>query len=174
MPAGKLQQKPPAVARPSESALRELIRCLGLLDRVMQPYFSRFGISGAQWAVLRNLHRAEEEGLSGLRLTDLGERLLIRPPSVTGVVDRLEKAGLVMRDGLPTDHRSKQVALTSLGRDTVARVLAGHSDQVDKVVGGLTRREQEELRRLLRKLGGHLTRMADNGSFQGLPVGKAV
>src|SRR6266446_1633521 len=109
--------------RPAEGAFRDLIRTLGLLERVMQTYFARFGISGAQWGVLRNLHRAEEEGMVGLRLTDLSERLLVRPPSVTGVVDRLEKAGLVMRDGLPTDHRSKQVGLTSLGRNTVNQVL---------------------------------------------------
>ena len=64
----------------------------------MQPYFARFGISGAQWGVLRQLHLAEQEGLAGLRQTDLSERLLVRPPSVTGVVDRLERVGYVQRD----------------------------------------------------------------------------
>src|SRR5437868_1116668 len=89
--------------RPTENAFREMIRTFGLAERIMQPYFARFGISGAQWGVLRNLHRAEQEGLPGMRLTDLGERLLIRPPSVTGVVDRLERAQLVVRKGSPTD-----------------------------------------------------------------------
>ena len=59
----------------AESAFREMIRVFGLLERVMQPYFARFGISGAQWGVLRNLHRAEQEGIPALRLTDLSERL---------------------------------------------------------------------------------------------------
>src|ERR1700732_2583992 len=98
-------------ARPAESAFRALIHTLGLVERVMQPYFASFGISASQWGVLRTLHRAEQEGLPGLRLTDLGERLLIRPPSVTGVVDRLERAGLVERAGSPFDMRAKQVAL---------------------------------------------------------------
>ncbi|PWT83061.1 MAG: hypothetical protein C5B58_07105, partial [Acidobacteria bacterium] len=93
----------PLVVRPAEGTFREMIRTWGLLERIMQTYFARFGISGAQWGVLRNLHRAEQEGLGGLRLTDLSERLLVRPPSVTGVVDRLERAGLVVRDGSPTD-----------------------------------------------------------------------
>src|SRR5262245_15454240 len=88
-----------ALQSPAERALRELVHAFGLLDRVMQPYFAKFGISGSHWGVLRNLHRAEQEGLPGLRLTDLSERLLIRPPSVTGVVDRLERAGLVNRGG---------------------------------------------------------------------------
>src|SRR4051794_4985740 len=112
--------------RPAESAFRELIRVFGLLERVMQPYFARFGISGSQWGVLRTLHRVEQEGVAGLRLTDLSDRLLLRPPSVTGVIDRLERAGLVARDGSPTDLRAKQVALTDQGRQLVERVLAVH------------------------------------------------
>ena len=88
-------------ARPAEGAFRQFIHTLGLIERVMHPYFAQFGISGAQWSVLRNLHRAEQEGHAGLRLTDLSERLLVRPPSVTGVVDRLEKVGLVARGGVP-------------------------------------------------------------------------
>src|SRR5438045_9539495 len=89
-------------ARPAEGAFRELIRTYGLVERVMQPYFAGFGISGSQWGVLRNLHRAEQAGQTGLRVTALSERLLIRPPSVTGVVDRLQRAGLVARAEYPS------------------------------------------------------------------------
>ena len=92
--------------RPPENALREMIRVFGLVEKVMQPYFARFGISGAQWGIMRNLHWAEQDGLPGLRSTDLSERLLIRPPSVTGVVDRLQRAGLVVRRGSTTDLRA--------------------------------------------------------------------
>jgi DNA-binding MarR family transcriptional regulator len=139
-----------------DSPFRELIRILGLLERQMNPYFARFGISGAQWGVLRNLHRAEQEGLAGLRLTDLSERLLVRPPSVTGVVDRLERVGLVQRDSVSSDLRAKQVSLTPQGRALVERVLAGHPNQIAYVMGGLSTREQADLGRLLYKLRLHL------------------
>src|SRR5947208_8724398 len=115
MPAAKLKSTP-VVSLPAEGAFRELLRVFGLLERVMQTYFAQFGITGSQWGVLRNLHRAEQESGPGLRLTDLSERLTIRPPSVTGVVDRLERAGLVLRDGSRTDLRAKRVKLTSKGR----------------------------------------------------------
>src|SRR5437868_14489940 len=122
-------------SRPPENALREMIRVFGLVEKVMQPYFARFGISGAQWGIMRNLHRAELEGLPGLRLTDLSERLLIRPPSVTGVIDRLERAGLVNRGGSTIDLRSKTVTLSSTGRALIERILQGHGAQVDRVMG---------------------------------------
>jgi DNA-binding MarR family transcriptional regulator len=150
-------------ARPTESAFRELIRTLGLVERVMQPYFAAFGLSGAQWGVLRNLYRAEELGLPGLRLTDLSERLLVRPPSVTGLVDRLVRAGLVQRDGSPLDMRAKQVALTDKGRELVERVLAVHGRQIDSVLGVLSPGEQKELHRLLSVLGHHLEGVLANG-----------
>jgi DNA-binding MarR family transcriptional regulator len=142
--------------RPAESAFRQLILTFGLLERVMQPYFAQFGISGSQWGVLRALARAEDEGAPGMRLTDLGQRLLIRPPSVTGVVDRLQRAGLASRDDSPTDLRSKRVVLTNKGRQLVERVLAIHTRQIETVFGGLSSDDQHDLHQLLQRLGHHL------------------
>jgi DNA-binding MarR family transcriptional regulator len=122
----------------------------------MQPYFAQFGISGSQWGVLRVLQRAEQAGQAGLRLIDLSERLLIRPPSVTGAVDRLERAGLVARHGSPTDLRAKHVALTERGRQLVERVLEVHPAQVEALMSVLTAEEQRRLHDMLTRLGQHL------------------
>jgi DNA-binding MarR family transcriptional regulator len=147
----------------TDNPLREFIRVEGLVERVMQHYFARFGISGSQWGLLRTLHRAEEEGQSRLRLTDLSDRLLIRPPSVTGAVDRLERAGLVARDHATVDQRSKLVGLTSKGRQLIQRILAVHEQQIVKVLSGLTKKEQAEFHRLLRRLGQHLEGLVARG-----------
>ncbi len=149
MPVSRLRKESQGPVRPADNAFRELIRTFGAAERVMQPYFARFGISGAQWGVLRNLHRAEEEGLPDMRLTELSERLLVRPPSMVGVVDRLERAGLAFRDGSPTDLRAKRIGLTPRGRRLVRRILAVHEEQMSTVLAGLTRSEQDDLRRLL-------------------------
>ena len=107
----------------TDGTIRAVVRTFGLLRRVMDRYFTQFGVSTSQWAVLRVLHRAEDEGLTSLRLTDLGDRLLVRPPSVTGVVDRLQRMGLLERSKSAEDHRVKEVRLTEAGRDKIARVL---------------------------------------------------
>jgi DNA-binding MarR family transcriptional regulator len=140
---------PPTAA---EAAFRSLIRAFGLLERALHVHFQSFGISGSQWGVLRNLHRAEQAGEGGLRLTDLGQRLLVRPPSVTGIVGRLEQAGLVRRAGVPGDLRAKRVALTSEGRSLVERVLEVHTAKVAAVMSALTGDEQKHLHRLLTRL----------------------
>ena len=158
----------PGADRPQERAFLALIRTIGLVERVMQPYFARFGISGSQWGAMRTLQRAELEGHAGLRLTDLSERLLIRPPSVTGVIDRLERAGYVARDAAPEDLRVKRVRLTPRGRRLVEQVLAVHARQIDRVLGGLSASDQAELHRLLDRLSGHLEKLLDEPLAPGL------
>jgi DNA-binding MarR family transcriptional regulator len=148
-----------------EPAFRSLIRTLGLLKRVMEPYFSRHGISGSQWAVLRNLRRAEEEeGIGGLRPGELSGRLLVRPPSVTGVIDRLQRMGLVTRQTSRSDQRAKLVGLTGTGRRLVERIREGHAKRVQRVLGGLSAPERRELHRLLERLGDHLELLAGSNS----------
>jgi DNA-binding MarR family transcriptional regulator len=168
MPATNSKVLTPPPARPTEGAFRELVRTMGLVERVQHTYFAQFGLSGSQWGVLRNLHRAEQEGRPGLRLTDLSERLLIRPPSVTGVVDRLERAGLVVRGGSPTDLRAKQVALTDQGRELVERVLRVHGKQIDAVLGGLNPNELTEFHHLLSLFRQHLEGLLARGPAVGL------
>ena len=126
----------------------------------MEPYFARFGISGSQWGVLVTLHRGEvEERRTALRLTDLGDRLIVRPPSVTGVVDRLQRMGLVARTASSDDHRAKDVSLTAAGRDLVRQILEHHPAQVRLAFAGLSIPEQGEFRRLLDLMSTHLEQL---------------
>ncbi len=167
MPVMQSNGKSRSSTRPTEAAFRELIRTRGLLERVQQTYFAQFGLTGSQWAVLRHLHRAEQEGQSGLRLTDLSDRLLVRPPSVTGVVDRLERAELVAREESPTDLRAKKIVLTERGRDLIERVLAVHGAQIETVLGGLSSGEVSELHRLLVRFREHLEKLLTPGTSAG-------
>jgi DNA-binding MarR family transcriptional regulator len=155
---------------PAEHAHRSLLRAFGSLKKVMERYFARFGISPLQCAVLIVLHRAEEEGVVGMRLRDLGERLFIQPPSVTGVVDRLERDGLVARSKTDDDLRVRRVRLTDAGHAMIARVLAVHAREIQAIMGGLTARQQAALARLLDRLDAHLkTFNADAGGARRVP-----
>ena len=140
----------------SELAVRQFVRAWGLFHERMRPYFARFGISGAQWGVLRTLQRAEEASRPPLRLTDVGERLLVRPPSVTGVVDLLERKGLVLRRPAPSDSRAKEVVLTSAGRRLVGRVLRHHPAQLRSILSGFTESEARQLQRWMKRMADHL------------------
>ena len=91
-----------------------------------------------------------------LRLRDLGEQLLIQPPSVTGVVDRLERLGLVARSGSNDDLRVRLVSLTPEGRALVAKALAAQDEQIKSLFSGLAHEELQSLLGLLKGLETHL------------------
>ena len=113
---------------PAQAAFGNLLRTYGLIQRVMRPYFQQYGLSQAQWAILRTLHRAQEEGRKdGLRMGELGQRLLVQPPSVTTLVRRLVKAGLVSQSAAPTDRRGFDLRLTrAKAKNWSNRVLQVH------------------------------------------------
>jgi DNA-binding MarR family transcriptional regulator len=121
----------------------------------MEPYFAPHGISGSQWGILRALQRAGAEGQPELRVTELGQRLLIRPASVTGAVDRLVRQGLVERSASTEDRRVRRVGLTSQGHKLVARVLKGHAAHIESMFTGLTAKELNDLAAALCRLEDH-------------------
>jgi DNA-binding MarR family transcriptional regulator len=145
---------------PNVQAFRALIRSFGLLKRVMEPHFTSIGISGAQWAILRNLYDMDASGDDAVRLSDLGNRLLVRPPSVTGVVRRLRQMGLVEVAASQADQRAKTIALTDAGRQLVETFGERHEARIEQIFAGFEPAERDQLLRLLTQLGGHLEHVA--------------
>jgi len=74
--------------------------------------FSQFGITEQQWRVLRVLWEQQD----GLPLLALSHMTLIRAPSLVGVVDRLQRDGLVERRRSKADRRIVRVCVTHRGK----------------------------------------------------------
>lgn len=154
----------PAIRKrtPSQAAFGGVLRSFGLIQKVMRPYFQQYGLSQAQWAILRTLHRAQtEEGReNGLRMMELGQRLLVQPPSVTTLVRRLVKSRLVTQVEAPNDRRGFELRLTPKGEKLVERVLLAHQGQIRHVMGGLADDELPVLGGYLERLNLHLAALA--------------
>lgn len=134
-----------------ERALRlwiALARAYATFSRAVSGRVSDYGLTPAQFGVLEALHH-----LGPLSLGELAEKLLVTGGNVTYVMDRLEESGLVRRKRSGRDRRVVLAHLTERGRCLIADVFPGHASFVRELVAPLERREQEELRRLLKKLG---------------------
>lgn len=111
--------------------------------RRLAPY----GVTPVQYALLAVLW--ERDDRSG---AELGERLLLDSATVTGVLDRLERAGLVLRRPDARDRRVNRIALTPRGRALRAD-LAREMDALDaEWLGRLGPGEAERLRAALAAL----------------------
>jgi len=74
------------------------------------------GLTGPQLWALKLM--AEEPVM---RVSGLAEKMYLRPPTVVGILDRLEKKGLVVRTHSTKDRRVVEVSLTELGESLLAK-----------------------------------------------------
>ena len=80
------------------------------------------------------------------------------PISITGLVDKLADAGLVMRREDPKDRRSTIVRLTRKGRENFLRMARRHEEWVVLILGELSVEAQSELLQNLTLLQRNLDR----------------
>ena len=82
-----------------------------------------------------------------LTLGELARAEQVKPPTMTRIVTRLEKEGLVKRKGDPHDGRLTHIEATSKGRKVLA---AGRTRRVKKLASAVRSMEKKELAELRR------------------------
>ncbi len=84
-------------------------------------------------------------------MAELAEHVMLSRPGLTGVVNRLEGAGLVRREPTPDDGRGFHAVITEEGLAVLERAHATHVASIKRHFAG--RFEQDELRTLGELLG---------------------
>ena len=132
---------------PEQEVALNVARTADHLASEFSRLFKDYGISGAQYNVLRILRGAGTE----LPCLEISGRMISHLPDITRLVDRLERAGLVARCRTEEDRRLVLVRITEAGLKLLAEldepVVARHRRQL----GHLSAEEMAELNRLLVK-----------------------
>lgn len=81
---------------------------------------------------------------------ELGDRTGLDSATLTGVLDRLESSGLIERQRHPKDRRAICICLTPDSRTMLPRIQKRLDEANRDFLGGLSHKDQHELRRLLR------------------------
>jgi DNA-binding MarR family transcriptional regulator len=84
-------------------------------------------------------------------MSQLAGRMKCEPSNITGLVDRMEKRGLVTREPDGRDRRIKLVTPTETGREVSGQIWTA-LDYAANPLAGLNQGERETLRDLLRKI----------------------
>jgi DNA-binding MarR family transcriptional regulator len=88
-----------------------------------------------------------------LRLNELNDHVLLSQSSLSRLVERLEKRGLVQRLPAPDDGRGIRIQLTEAGWELQKQIGRKHVRDIAALVSpALTAAEQQELLRLTEKL----------------------
>lgn len=127
----------------------ELTQTYDLLEDIMGRHFARFGLSQPKFNALMQLRQA---GGRGLALSELGERMLVSRANITGLIDRMEKDNLVVRETDPRDRRVFRARLTPKAQNLLDSILPIHTAFTRQTISGLNAGEKEQLIKLLQKL----------------------
>lgn len=133
----------------SKRTLFELKSTWDALEDVFSMHFARYGLSGPKFNALIHLYMA---GDSGLTQSELGKKVLVSRPTITGLMERLEKEDLVVRSTDPADKRVFRVCLTNRAVTLLNAFLPVHNIFMHKTMSSLDRHEKEVFISLLEKI----------------------
>lgn len=133
------------------SDLNQTDHLMGKLHRSLRRNYDRqlknFGLTPCQFDVLFSLW-----GEDGIVLSELGRRVSRDSPTITGVVDRMEKKMLVKRTRDERDRRVVKVVLTPKGKNMQEQLSTTKKLILEKITNNLSQQEINQLVTLLDKM----------------------
>ncbi|WP_232537203.1 MarR family winged helix-turn-helix transcriptional regulator [Cystobacter fuscus] len=159
-PIDETAESPTTVGRDNKAPLGEVLEFMRLLwavDHGLQSTSKRMestlGLTGPQRLVLRLVGR-----FPGITAGRLAQIMHVHPSTLTGVLKRMEKRGLLERKSDPLDGRKALFALTEAGRTMDVPATGTVEAAVERVLSRLSRARlqaaQEALTALAEELGG--------------------
>lgn len=139
-------------------AVLNLIRATGMVTSELEARYRRYGLTGAGYNVLMILTGADRP----LAAHELGDRLLVSRATVTGLLDTLQRQGLIDRAVCEHDRRMTMTAPTDKARALLAEVWQEHFPAQTAMMSALSDREKGTLIRLLGKLQHQLLARASS------------
>ncbi|PCH79800.1 MAG: transcriptional regulator [Hyphomicrobiales bacterium] len=107
-----------------------------------------FGVQVEAWRVMEILESEPE-----LTMSELAEVVLMHPPTLTKLVDRMVSDGIVHRRIAAQDHRQVNLALTELGRKRIHQIREQVQIEDDEIFQKIGREKAELLHNLLAEIG---------------------
>ena len=119
------------------TALRRISQAIDIWSREL---WLDFGLTAPQLATLREI-------LAGKNVTPvtLATALHLSQPTVTGILHRLEKRGLIKRERSTSDRRSVLAVVTTRGKDLAKRAPPLLRDRFRQELGNVSQRKQTEI-----------------------------
>ena len=145
---------PPWLDEQQQAAWRALVLGTELLMGRLDDDLSRgHGLSLTEYAILVRLSERGDR----MRMAQLADALAHSRSRVTHTISRMERAGLVRREGSPEDRRGVDAVLTEPGRDLLRRSAPDHVAGVRRhLVDQATPEDLAALRRVLDAVSDHL------------------
>ena len=142
--------KQPRFRNPYQKVVINLIYTTNWLENKRAKFFKPFGITTAQYNILRILRGQGKNKISG---AEVKARMLERNSDISRLLDRLSIKKWITRIKCPEDKRATDVMITEVGLNVLQQI-DGHMEASEKKIIHLSKEEALELSRLLDKSRG--------------------
>jgi DNA-binding MarR family transcriptional regulator len=147
------RRRPELCTEALEVAAR-IFRLQRILSRTAAARLGEHSLKEGEFVVLSALRRADPP--HELTPTELNRALLLSSGAMTHRLDRLERAGYVVRTPDAVDRRRVMVRLTPSGLEVVDHAMDAYTETLAQLLGVLSEQEREELSCRLRSVLGRL------------------
>jgi len=137
----------PEIKSDVDQVLETIIYLYTESRRITKELARRADLTGPQLTVVKML-----EQIGDLSLSELSERIRAQNSTVTGIIDRMEREGLVVRERSKEDRRVVYIRLTPKGRKLAEEIPVEPMEIFRTALEALTATEVRELVRILGKV----------------------
>lgn len=130
-----------------QEAMLNLLRSSDQFQNRMGRLFRKYDLTPSQYNILRIL-RGEGKPLPSL---EIAGRMIQVVPAITGLIDRLEKVGMVKRERCEEDRRVIYIAITPKALKRLGEIDEPLRVLHQELLGHMKKSELKELVRLLEK-----------------------
>lgn len=144
------------IAMLAHEALLNTYYTASCLRKKAGDFLRPFGLTDVQFNLMMLLQHQSctREGLSQAQLSNM---MLVNRANITSLIDRMEKADLVIRTPAPSDRRSNIVKLTNRGKRLLAQIEPLYAKEVKRIMAALKQAEQKKLIAMLEKIRNNIS-----------------
>lgn len=148
----ELSKRYPVLNPSAMVAFFSLVRTSDEVLKIGNDLFARHNISKGRFVVLILLSDEMQKQCLSKTPAELAEAAGCTRATMTGLIDSLERDGLVKREPDAQDRRMMRVVLTEAGHSLIETMLPKHFQQVSHMMSGLNEEELKTLAGLLEKI----------------------
>jgi hypothetical protein len=130
-----------------DSTLEAIIYLYTEGRRVTKEFARRANLTGPQLTVIKML-----EQIGDLSLSELSDRIRAQNSTVTGIIDRMEREGLVLRERSTEDRRVVHIRLTPKGAELARDIPVEPMEILRRALSSLSASEARDLLKIATKL----------------------
>ena len=140
----------------AHEALLNIYYSASCLKKKAGEFLRPFGLTDVQFNLMMLLKYQceQEEGLSQAQLSSM---MLVNRANITSLIDRMEKADLVVRTHAASDRRTNIIKLTNRGKQLLAEIEPLYTKEVKRIMAVLKQGEQKTVIEMLEKIRGNIS-----------------